>query len=260
MKIIPGSKRHRFVAIISIVLVAVALVVGMVSWLSAPSYDLTIASTTGGSVTTPGEAGPYTYDKGTVVNLTAEREESYRFVEWTGNVDNIDNVNAAITVITMHDNYSVTANFGVNSTPMVAAGGEHTVGLKSDGTVVAMGYNNDGQCNVGGWTDIVQVAAGGKHTVGLKADGTVVAVGDNAYGQCNVGSWADITQVCAGGWAFEGHTVGLTSDGTVIAVGHNGAGECNVGGWTGITQVTASYRLTVGLKADCTVVAQGRKK
>jgi len=36
MKIIPGSKRHRYVAIVSIVLVAVALVVGMVSWLSAP--------------------------------------------------------------------------------------------------------------------------------------------------------------------------------------------------------------------------------
>jgi len=45
-------------------------------------------------------------------------------------------------------------------TPMVAAGGYHTVGVKADGTVVAMGLNSDGQCNVGGWTDIIQVAAG----------------------------------------------------------------------------------------------------
>jgi alpha-tubulin suppressor-like RCC1 family protein len=28
--------------------------------------------------------------------------------------------------------------------------------------------------------------AGGKHTVGLKSDGTALAVGDNSYGQCNV--------------------------------------------------------------------------
>jgi len=33
------------------------------------------------------------------------------------------------------------------------------------------------------------VAAGTEHTVGLKSDGTVVAVGDNSSGQCNVGSW-----------------------------------------------------------------------
>jgi len=45
-------------------------------------------------------------------------------------------------------------------TSMVAAGGYHTVGLKDDGTVVAVGWNELGQCNVGGWTDITQVAAG----------------------------------------------------------------------------------------------------
>ena len=42
----------------------------------------------------------------------------------------------------------------------VAAGEDHTVGLKSDGTVVAVGYNGHGQLNVGSWTGIIQVAAG----------------------------------------------------------------------------------------------------
>jgi hypothetical protein len=54
----------------------------------------------------------------------------------------------------------------------------YPVGLKSDGTVVAVGENYVGECDVGGWTDIVQVDAGGYHTVGLKSDGTVVSVGN----------------------------------------------------------------------------------
>jgi Regulator of chromosome condensation (RCC1) repeat len=70
--------------------------------------------------------------------------------------------------------------------PKVAAGWEHTVGLKSDGTVVATGDNSGGQLDVTGWTGIIQVVAGGYHTVGLKSDGTVVATGWTEYRQCNV--------------------------------------------------------------------------
>jgi hypothetical protein len=73
-------------------------------------YDLTISSTEGGSVTTPG-VGTFNYDEGTVVDLTAEAEEGYRFVEWTGDVDTIAAVNNTITTITMNGDYSITANF-----------------------------------------------------------------------------------------------------------------------------------------------------
>ena len=141
-------------------------------------------------------------------------------------------------------------------TPMVAAGGYHTVGLKSDGTVVAVGWNTYGQCDVGSWTDIVQVAAGEGHTVGLKSDGTVVAVGYNTYGQCDVDNWTDIVQVAAG----EGHTVGVKSDGTVVAVGSNSYGQCNVDDWMDIVQVATGVDFayhTVGVKSDGTVVAVG---
>ena len=137
--------------------------------------------------------------------------------------------------------------------PMVAAGGGHTVGLKSDGTVVAAGYDLYGQCNVGDWTGIVQVAAGLGHTVGLKSDGSVVAVGFNYFGQCEVGDWTDIVQVSA----CRGHTVGLKPDGSVVAVGWNYHGQCNVGDWMGIVQVAAGNYHTVGLKSDGTVVAVG---
>jgi hypothetical protein len=136
------------------------------------------------------------------------------------------------------------------TTPMVSAGDYHTVGLKSDGHVVAVGENDDGQCGVTGWTDITQVSAGGEHTVGLKSDGHVVAVGSNIDG---VTGWTDITQVSAGWW----HTVGLKSDGTVVAVGSNIDGQCGVTGWTNITQVSAGRLHTVGLKSDGTVVAVG---
>ena len=61
-----------------------------------------------------------------------------------------------------------------------------------------MGYNDYGQCELAGWTDIVAVSAGGDHTVGLKSDGTVVAVGDNDDGQCEVADWTDIVAVSAG--------------------------------------------------------------
>jgi hypothetical protein len=140
-----------------------------------------------------------------------------------------------------------------NVTPMVAAGYKNTVGLKSDGTVVAVGDNDYGQCEVGGWTDIIEVTTGFLYTVGLKADGTVVAAGLNEYGECNVGGWTGITQVAALGQ----HTVGLKSDGTVVAVGSNYRGQCNVGGWTNITKVAVGAQHTVGLKPDGTVVAAG---
>lgn len=49
-----------------------------------------------------------------------------------------------------------------------------------------LGDNNEGQCNVSGWTDIVAISAGTDYTVGLKADGTVVFAGENDKDQCNV--------------------------------------------------------------------------
>jgi len=73
-------------------------------------YDLTTSSTAGGSVTVPGE-GTFTYYDGTVVNLVATANIGYYFVNWTGDVGTIANVNAPSTTITMNDDYSVTANF-----------------------------------------------------------------------------------------------------------------------------------------------------
>ena len=76
--------------------------------------------------------------------------------------------------------------------------------------MVAVGHNRYGQCNVSSWSNIVTVACGHCHTVGVKADGTVVAVGEyedeagdedeyedeyedeHEFGQCDVTGWTDI--------------------------------------------------------------------
>ena len=62
---------------------------------------------------------------------------------------------------------------------------------------MATGWNEDGQCNVGEWNRIKAVAAGFNFTVGLRDDGTVVAVGNNECGQCNVTEWRNIIEIVA---------------------------------------------------------------
>lgn len=136
----------------------------------------------------------------------------------------------------------------------VSAGSIQTVGLKSDGTAVAVGVDIDGSCkDVKGWKDLVAISAGCLHTVGLKIDGTVVAAGDNGDGECEVEDWDNIIAISAD----NGNTVGLKSDGTVVATGSNQHGENYVTGWEDIVAVSAGVTHTVGLKSDGTVVAAG---
>ncbi|MCL2648570.1 MAG: RCC1 domain-containing protein [Phycisphaerales bacterium] len=55
-----------------------------------------------------------------------------------------------------------------------------------------VGRNDDGQCNTSSWRNIVAITAGGRHTVGLKSDGIVVAVGYQQYGPCSTNNWRGI--------------------------------------------------------------------
>jgi len=73
-------------------------------------YNLITSSTEGGSVIAPGE-NAHTYDKGEVVNLVAVADEGYVFMNWTGDVSAIADVDTASTTITMNGGYSITANF-----------------------------------------------------------------------------------------------------------------------------------------------------
>ena len=83
----------------------------------------------------------------------------------------------------------IPADLSTNVTA-IAAGSEHALALKTDGTVAAWGGGNYyGQTTVpSGLTNIVAIAAGDSHNVALKSDGTVVAWGNNQNGQTTIPS------------------------------------------------------------------------
>jgi uncharacterized repeat protein (TIGR02543 family) len=91
-------------------LITLALIAGMAG--CAPiQHQLTISSTGGGSVITPGE-GSFAYNEGKVVKLVARSALGYAFVGWSGDVATINTVKSFSTTITVNGDYSITANFG----------------------------------------------------------------------------------------------------------------------------------------------------
>ena len=129
-------------------------------------YTLTIDSTEGGSVTVPTE-GEFTYPAGTVVPLEAVVDEHYRFVGWTGDVDQIDDPTSPNTSINMWANYSITAAFEpVDYTLTIDSteNGEVTVPGEGQfsypaGTVVALEAVADDHCRFLQWTGDVGEAS-----------------------------------------------------------------------------------------------------
>ena len=109
MKAVLGSSRRYYVTVFSIFFVMSAfLTVGMTC---DNTYQLTISSTDGGTVTVPGE-GNRIYDVGTVVQLVATPDGGYEFRVWIGDTEHVADANFASTTVTMRGNYSITAIFG----------------------------------------------------------------------------------------------------------------------------------------------------
>jgi uncharacterized repeat protein (TIGR02543 family) len=135
---------------------------------SANRHNLTISSTEGGSVTTPGE-GMFTYSFGTVVNLVANPASGYQFVNWTGDVGSVGNVNAASTTITINGDYSVTANFAVTAPDQYGL----TISSTEGGSVTTPGEGTFTR-SAGTVVNLVATPAGGYQFVNWTGDvGTV---------------------------------------------------------------------------------------
>jgi hypothetical protein len=84
------------------------------------THTLTVNAGTGGTITAP-PTSPSTHNYGEVVTITALPTTGYHFVNWTGDVSTVANVNAASTTITMHADYAITANFAINTYTLTAS-------------------------------------------------------------------------------------------------------------------------------------------
>jgi hypothetical protein len=135
---------------------------------SVDRYDLTISSTEGGSVTTPGE-GTFTYSFGTVVNLVATPASGYQFVNWTGGAGAVGNVNAALTTITVNDDYSVRANFAVIPPGQYSL----TISSSAGGSVTTPGEGTFTRA-AGAVVDLVATPASGYQFVNWSGDVSTV--------------------------------------------------------------------------------------
>jgi len=155
-------------------------------------YSLTISTTDGGNVTQPGE-GTFVYANSTVVDLVAEADLHYHFVEWTGNVSTIGNPYAASTNITMNDSYSITANFEldpgwysltISSTEggSVTTPGEGTY-IYGNSTVVALVAQADEGYQFLKWTGNVSTIAD------VNAASTTIAMNSSYSITANFESW-----------------------------------------------------------------------
>ena len=141
----------------------------------------------------------------------------------------------------------------------VSTGGNSSLALCADGTVVAWGYGGLGQMGNNTLADsyepvpidmsgvlsgkkVVSISAGFQHNLALCSDGTVVAWGRNHLGQLGDGSLnnspvpVEVLKVGAlagkavvAVQAGTSHSLALCSDGTVVAWGDNSSGQLGNG-------------------------------
>ena len=172
----------------------------------------------------------------------------------------------------------------------LAAGCDHTVVLKSDGSVWAWGYNGYGQLGetVGVFSEkhpiqiasvagATAIASGHNHIAAVKSDGTVLDWGWNSFGQLGDGTTTDspaavqvagLSGVTAIKCGYE-HTAVLKSNGTVWAwgrydyiVGHeattnNRHSPVQISGLTGVTKIASGYGQLFAIESDGSVWAWG---
>jgi len=118
------------------------------SQVAPPKYTLTTSSTDGGSVTTPGEPGPFDYNDGQVVPIVATADTGYHFVEWTDDISTIADPCSENTNITMNADYDIVANFAIYTFTLDYAAG-HTVNVTFKIMVyVIFGYVTEPDVNV----------------------------------------------------------------------------------------------------------------
>jgi alpha-tubulin suppressor-like RCC1 family protein len=152
---------------------------------------------------------------------------------------------------------------GLSGVMGIAAGERHTLALLNDGTVMALGNNENGQLGNGGETDssvptevkglnrVSAITGGERGSFALLRNGQVMSWGENSYGElgdsvlhgpeqcypspvnpCStrpvlVHNLPEATAVASSGFSL--HTLALIRGGTAVAWGHNGYGQLGHG-------------------------------
>ena len=132
----------------------------------------------------------------------------------------------------------------------VSAGGFHTCGVKTDGSVQCWDYAEPGQSTPPG-REFASVSAGYWHTCGVKTDGSIQCWGDDEYGQ-STPPHREFASVSAGG----GHTCGVKTDSSVQCWGWDDDGRSTPPGGK-FTSVSAGLFHTCGVKTDGSVQCWG---
>ena len=86
------------------------------------------------------------------------------------------------------DNYKMDAWKGL---VQIALRG-NVVGLKADGSLIACGYDMDGQCHVGFWEDVVDIYSVSDVTVGVRKDGTLITTGGSTWNISQIDTWTGV--------------------------------------------------------------------
>jgi hypothetical protein len=138
----------------------------------------------------------------------------------------------------------------------IAAGAQHTMALRTDGTVLVWGTDAFGQTNVpAGLSNVVAIAAGNNHCLALRSDGSLAAWGDNSYGQDLIpDGLSNVVAICSG----PAYDLVLKSDGTVAGWGDDSYGQTDIpAGLTNVQSIFAGYFNGFARLADGSMVQWG---
>ncbi len=171
---------------------------------------------------------------------------------------------------------------GAQTVTNVAAGNLHSLFLKSDGSLWAMGNNANGQLGDGTLnqtnlpeqivaTNVTALAAGAAHSLFLKSDGSLWTVGYNPYGQLGDGVFnlaapfgtnqpqkivaSGVTAIAAG----QNHSLFVKNDGSLWSMGWNLNGQLGDGVYNTVPPYGTNQPQHVVTTNSVTAIAAGNE-